>query len=147
MAERPDRRMRILLAEDNPADVALIQEVFEELELKCELFVAYDGVEAMDLLLRRGEHADAPRPDFVLLDLNMPKLSGREVLAAIKNDDGLRTLPVIILTSSKADDDIVQCYRDHANCYLAKPGDLDEYLKIVDWIQRFWLTIVELPRE
>ena len=139
--------MRILLAEDNPADVALIEEVFEELELRCELSVAYDGVEAMDFLFHRGDHADTPRPDFVLLDLNMPKLSGREVLTAIKNDEELRTLPVIILTSSKADEDIRQCYRDHANCYLAKPGDLDEYLKIVDWIQRFWLSIVELPRE
>jgi len=147
VTKKPDRPPRILLVEDNPADVVLLQEVFEEVELECELSVAYDGEEALDLLFRRGEHADARRPDFVLLDLNMPKVSGREVLTAIKHDEDLRTLPVIILTSSKADDDIAQCYRDHANCYLAKPGNLDEYLRIVDWIRRFWLTIVELPNE
>ena len=147
MEIRFDRPIRILLAEDNPADVLLVQEILKEQEVDCELSVARDGEEATDFLYRKGDYASAPRPDFVILDLNMPKKSGREVLREIKTDENLQTIPVIILTSSTADEDISQSYRDHVNCYIAKPGSLDEYMKVVKWIKRFWFTITELPAE
>jgi len=145
MEPKLDRPLQILLAEDNHADVVLVQEILKEQQVLCDLSVARDGEEASQFLHRTGDYADAPRPDFVILDLNMPRKSGREVLREIKSDDDLKVIPVIILTSSKADEDVTQSYRDHANCYIAKPGDFHEYMKIVEWIRRFWFTITELP--
>jgi CheY-like chemotaxis protein len=140
------RPVEILLVEDNPGDVRLTQEALREGKARNNLSVAADGVEALAFLRREGPYADAPRPDLVLLDLNLPKKDGREVLAEIKADDDLRTIPVVILTTSKADEDIVRSYNLHANCYVTKPVDLDQFITVVKSIEDFWLTIVALPK-
>jgi two-component system, chemotaxis family, response regulator Rcp1 len=139
------RSIEILLVEDNPGDVRLTREALREGKVRNNLYVAADGVEALRFLRREGEHADAARPDLVLLDLNLPKKDGRQVLQEIKNDPQLRTIPVVILTSSQAEQDICRAYDLHANAYVTKPVDLDQFITVVRSIESFWLTIVKLP--
>jgi len=143
MGEAPP--VEILLVEDNPGDYRLTQEALREGKVYNNLHWAKDGVEALDFLKRRGRYADAPRPDIILLDLNLPKKDGREVLSEIKGDAGLRPIPVVILTTSKAEEDILRSYHLHANCYVTKPVDLDKFIVVVQSIDRFWLTVVTLP--
>jgi two-component system, chemotaxis family, response regulator Rcp1 len=135
----------ILLVEDNPGDVELTREALLESKLHMRLSVVVDGVEALAFLRREGAYADAPRPDLILLDLNLPKKDGRAVLGEIKEDRALRNIPVVILTSSQAEQDIVRAYDLHANCYVTKPVDLDQFITIVRSIESFWLTVVKLP--
>ncbi len=135
----------ILLIEDSEGDVRLVQEALKEGKLHNRLSVARDGVEGLDFLLRRGKYRDAVRPDLVLLDLNMPKKNGREVLAEIKRHEDLRRIPVVILTTSSAETDIIQTYNLHANCYIVKPLELDEFIRVVLSIENFWISIVTLP--
>lgn len=135
----------ILLVEDNAGDVRLAQEAFKESKLVNHLFVAEDGVEALSFLRREGRYPDVPRPDLILLDLNLPRKSGREVLAEVKSDADLKRIPVVILTVSRAEDDILRCYNDHANCYITKPLDFNQFIRVVRSIEDFWLTIVRLP--
>ncbi len=139
--------MEILLVDDNPADVRLTVEAFKEARARNHLHVAADGVEAMAFLRREGKYAQAVRPDVILLDLNLPKKDGREVLAEIKADDHLRRIPVVVLTTSEAEQDIVKAYGLHANCYITKPVDLDKFLTVMKSIEDFWLTIAKLPPE
>lgn len=135
----------ILLVEDSEGDVRLIREALKDGKLLNNLFVAKNGVEAMDFLLRRGEYKDARRPDLVILDLNLPKKNGREVLAEIKADDELKSIPVVILTTSNAETDILATYNLHANCYIVKPLDMFQFMNVVKHIEHFWFGIVELP--
>lgn len=135
----------ILLVEDNPGDVRLAKEALKESKMKNAIHVAEDGMQAMAFLRREGKYADVPHPDLVLLDLNLPRKDGREVLAEIKNDDDLKRIPVVILTVSSAEEDILKTYNLHANCYITKPIDLDQFIKVVKSIEDFWLTIVKLP--
>ncbi len=139
--------VEILLVEDNPGDVRLTKEAMKEAKMRNNLSVARDGVEAMAFLRREGEYADAPRPDVVLLDLNLPKKDGRSVLAEIKADPDLRRIPVVILTSSKAEEDVLNSYDLHANCYVTKPGDLEQFIEVVKSVGNFWVQIVKLPSE
>ena len=141
----PGVSVEILLVEDSPGDVRLTREALREAKIKNTLSVVSDGVEAMSFLRREGPFADATRPDLVLLDLNLPRKSGREVLAEIKTDPALRTIPVVILTTSNDEQDIVRSYEHHANCYITKPVDLDQFLTVVNSIEDFWLSIVKLP--
>jgi len=135
----------ILLVEDNPGDVRLTEEAFKEGQISNTLHVTTDGVEALDFLHQRGEYVDAPRPDIVLLDLNLPRKDGDEVLEEIRADPDLTHLPVIILTSSSAEEDIVQSYELQANAYLTKPVDPEEFVDVVKSFQQFWLSFVRLP--
>ena len=139
------RPVEILLVEDNPGDVRLAIEALKEAKVRNNLHVVEDGVEAMAFLRKEGQYTAVPRPDVVLLDLNLPKKDGREVLAEIKADDNLKRIPVVILTVSKAEEDILKTYNLHANCYITKPLDLDQFLSVVKSIEDFWLTIVTLP--
>jgi chemotaxis family two-component system response regulator Rcp1 len=141
------RPIEILLVEDNPGDVRLTFEALRESKVRNNLRVARDGVEAMAFLRREGQHADAARPDLILLDLNLPRMDGREVLSAIKSDASLKTIPVVVLTTSRAEQDVLQSYQLQANCYITKPVDLEQFLKVVKSIEDFWLTIVTLPRQ
>jgi CheY-like chemotaxis protein len=138
--------LEVLLVEDSPGDVRLTQEAFREANPTIHLHVATDGVEAMAFLRRQGKNAKAPRPDLILLDLNLPKMDGREVLAQIKRDEGLKTIPTIILTTSESEADIVKSYQLQANCYLNKPVQLDAFESLVKSINDFWLTKVKLPQ-
>jgi two-component system, chemotaxis family, response regulator Rcp1 len=135
----------VLLVEDSPGDVRLTQEAFRDADPSIELHVATDGVEAMAFLRREGTHVDAPRPDFILLDLNLPKMDGRQVLAQIKETRDLKTIPTVILTTSDAEADIMTSYQLRANCYLSKPVQLEEFEGLVRSINDFWLTTVKLP--
>jgi chemotaxis family two-component system response regulator Rcp1 len=139
------RPIEILLIEDNPGDVRLTREALKEGKVTNNLIVAKDGEMALDCLYRRGEFLNCPRPDLILLDLNLPKKDGREVLQTIKSDDSLKQIPVVILTTSKAEEDILRSYEHHANCYITKPIDIDEFLRVVRLTEDFWLTIVQLP--
>jgi len=139
--------VKILLVEDNPGDVRLTREALKESKMLNELYVTEDGVEAMEFLNREGNYADAPHPDLILLDLNLPKKDGRELLEEIKADEKLRRIPVVVLTTSKAQEDIYRMYEQHANCYITKPIDLDQFIEVVKSIDNFWLTIVKLPSE
>jgi chemotaxis family two-component system response regulator Rcp1 len=139
--------IEILLIEDNPGDVRLIVEALKENKLYNNLHVVEDGAAAMAFLHREGEYANTPRPDLILLDLNLPKKDGREVLAEIKSDKALKRIPVVILTTSQAEEDILRTYDLHANCYVTKPVDLDQFIKVVQHIEEFWLSIVKLPPE
>jgi two-component system, chemotaxis family, response regulator Rcp1 len=147
LPKRHSRRVEVLLVEDNPGDVRLTQEALKDGRVMVNLTVAADGVEAMEVLKRRGIHASKPRPDLILLDLNLPRKNGREVLEEIKADDELKRIPVIVMTTSKAEQDIHKVYNLNANCYITKPVDLDEFLNVVRSIEDFWLTIVTLPKE
>jgi CheY-like chemotaxis protein len=135
----------ILLVEDSPGDVRLTQEVLKEAKVRNQLHVVNDGVEALNFLRRAGKYADSPRPDLILLDLNLPKKDGREVLGEIKSDENLRRIPVVVLTISKSEEDVLKSYDLHANCYITKPVDLDQFLRVIKSIEDFWLTIVKLP--
>jgi two-component system, chemotaxis family, response regulator Rcp1 len=139
--------IQVLLVEDSPGDVRLTQEAFRDANRSIHLHVAADGVEAMAFLRREGAHRDAPRPDLILLDLNLPKMDGREVLALIKEDEHLKTIPTVILTTSDAEVDIVKSYQLQANCYLTKPVQLDAFESLVKSINDFWLTKVKLPQQ
>jgi CheY-like chemotaxis protein len=137
--------VEILLVEDNPGDVRLTKEALREGKVYNNLHWAKDGVEALEFLRQEGKHAEAPRPDIILLDLNLPKKDGREVLSSIKNDDRFKQIPVVILTTSEAEEDVLRSYELHANCYITKPVDLDKFIVVVQSIDRFWLTVVTLP--
>jgi two-component system, chemotaxis family, response regulator Rcp1 len=137
----------ILMVEDNPTDVLIAREGFLGAKMKNTLHVADDGIEAIEFLNQRGKYADAPRPDLIVLDLNMPRKNGQEVLAEIKADKNLRNIPVVILTTSKSEDDISKAYGLHANCYISKPVDFDEFTEVVQTIQDFWFSVVTLPSE
>lgn len=139
--------VEILLVEDNPGDVKLTEKAFEDVQLANNLHVVGDGVEAMNFLRQEGEYSYAPRPDIVLLDLNLPRKNGDEVLKEIKNDDELRDIPVVILTSSDAEEDVVETYNNYANAYLTKPVDFDGFTDIVKKIEGFWFTVVKFPNE
>jgi chemotaxis family two-component system response regulator Rcp1 len=139
--------IEVLLVEDSPGDVRLTQEAFREANKSIHLHVASDGVEAMAFLRREGIHAQAPRPEIILLDLNLPKMDGRQVLACIKEDANLKTIPTVILTTSEAEGDIVKSYQLQANCYLSKPVQLDAFENLVKSINDFWLTKVKLPQQ
>ena len=132
----------ILLVEDNPRDARLTKEALHEHKLRNRLYVAEDGRKAMDFLYRRGAYEDAPAPDLILLDLNMPGMDGREVLAEVKNDPALKSIPVVVLTSSEAEEDILRSYDLHANCYITKPVDLTKFIAIVRQIGDFWFEMV-----
>lgn len=143
--QKPTNSICLLLVEDSPGDVRLTAEALKESKIENTMHVARDGVEAMEFLRREGKYLDKPRPDLIILDLNMPKKDGREVLAEIKADPLLKTIPVVVLTTSQAERDILVSYQLYANCYIAKPVDLDEFIKVVQAIEDFWLTIVKLP--
>jgi CheY-like chemotaxis protein len=138
--------IEILLVEDSPGDVRLTIEALKEAKIRNTLHVARDGVEALDFLNRRGAFPDAPRPDLILLDLNLPRKDGREVLAEIKDHDSLKRIPVVVLTTSRAEEDVLKAYDLHANCYITKPVDFRQFMEIVKSIEGFWLTVVKLPR-
>ena len=145
MADSLTKIFDILLVEDNPGDVRLAREALKESDIKTSLHVVEDGVEAMAFLRRQGKYLGSPRPDLMLLDLNLPRKSGREVLAEVKTDDGLKRIPVVILTVSRSEDDITRCYDNHANCYITKPLDFNEFMSVTKSIEDFWLTTVQLP--
>lgn len=138
--------IEILLVEDSPGDIRLTREALRDAKVQNNLHVAIDGIEAMNFLGRDGPHSEAPRPDLILLDLNLPRMSGREVLEQIKLNAELKAIPVVILTTSAAEEDIIRSYQLHANCYITKPVDLEQFMKVVRTIDNFWLAIVKLPR-
>jgi CheY-like chemotaxis protein len=139
--------IEVLLVEDDPGDVLMIREAFAENKLNNRLTVVHDGEQASELLHRRGEYADAARPDLILLDLNLPRKDGREVLTEIKQDAQLRCIPVVILTTSEAEEDILRSYELHANAYVTKPVDFDSFISVVRQIDDFFVTVVKLPRQ
>ena len=139
------KHIEILLVEDSPADVLIAREALSEAKLLNTIHVAEDGIEAMDFLYKRGKFASAPRPDLILLDLNLPRKNGREVLAEIKADDDLKNIPVVVLTTSSAEEDVLRSYNLHANCYVVKPVEFDSFVKAVQSIQHFWFSVVVLP--
>jgi len=141
------KKLEILMVEDNPGDVRLTQEAFRDANLNVRLHVAFDGVEAMAFLRHEETYAHVPRPDMILLDLNLPKMDGREVLERIKKDDDLKTIPTVILTTSEAESDILRSYQLQANCYLTKPIALESFLSLVKSVNEFWMTKVRLPRQ
>jgi len=140
-------RVEILLVEDNPGDVLLARDALRDAKLKNNLNVVSDGVEALEFLRKQGKYANAPRPHLILLDLNLPRIDGREVLEAIKNDPKLDSIPVIMLTTSDDANDIAESYKLRANCYITKPSDLDQTIKVIKSIEEFWLTTAKLPKE
>jgi chemotaxis family two-component system response regulator Rcp1 len=149
MSESPGTQsgaIEVLLVEDSPGDVRLTREALKDAKVHISLHVATDGIDAMAFLQRTGMYVSAPRPDLILLDLNLPRKDGREVLKEIKESPSLRTIPVVILTTSSSDADVLQSYHLHANCYISKPVDLDGFLKVVQSIDNFWLSVVKLPR-
>jgi len=139
--------IEVLLVEDSPGDVRLTREALKDAKVHISLNVATDGIEALAFLHREGKHSTAPRPDLILLDLNLPKKDGREVLRTIKEDPALMSIPVVILTTSSAREDVENSYRLHANCYITKPVSLEGFLTVVQSIDNFWLSVVKLPKE
>jgi CheY-like chemotaxis protein len=135
----------VLLVEDDPGDTLMIREAFEDNKVRNRLTCVTDGVQALDFLHRRGDHAGAARPDLILLDLNLPRKDGREVLAEIKADDDLRTIPVVVLTTSQAEEDVLRSYELHANAYVTKPVDFERFIEVVRQIDNFFVTVVKLP--
>jgi len=146
MVENISRPIEILLVEDNLGDVRLTMEALKDAKVLNNLYVVDDGLEALAFLNRQGKHKNATRPDLILLDLNLPKKDGREVLGEIKVNPDLRRIPVVILTTSKAEEDILKTYDLHANCYITKPVDLEKFMEVISAIEDFWLSIVKLPR-
>jgi chemotaxis family two-component system response regulator Rcp1 len=138
--------IEILLVEDNPGDVDLTKEALESAKVRNRLNIVDDGAKAIDFLFKRGEYANAPRPDIILLDLNLPKKDGRQVLEEIKADPQLADIPIVILTTSQAEEDILRSYQLHANCYITKPVDFKQFMLVVKSIEDFWLTVVKLPK-
>ena len=145
MNNKFERPVEILLVEDNEADVRLTREGIKEAKINNNLNVVYDGEEALEYLHRKGKYANATEPDLVLLDLNLPKKDGREVLQEIKSDERLKRIPVVVLTTSQAEQDILKSYNLHANCYVTKPIDLEQFIDVVKSIESFWFSIVKLP--
>ncbi|MFB3883722.1 MAG: response regulator [Thermodesulfobacteriota bacterium] len=145
MDESLGKVIDILLVEDNPGDVRLAQEALKESKIRNKLFVVEDGVEAMAFLRQQGKYGGVPRPDLILLDLNLPRKSGREVLAEVKTDENLKRIPVVVLTVSRAEEDVLRCYNHHANCYITKPLDFNQFMEVTKSIEEFWLNIVKLP--
>ena len=141
------RPIEILLVEDNPGDVRLTAEALKKSRVRNKVHVVEDGVVAMEFLYQKGKFADAVRPDLILLDLNLPKKNGREILAEIKKDKDLKRIPVVVLTISNAEEDILQSYNLYANCYITKPIDLMKFIKVINSIENFWLTVVKLPKK
>lgn len=141
------KMIEILLVEDSPTDVLIAREALAEAKLVNTIHIAEDGVEALTFLRKEGKYADAPRPDLILLDLNLPRKNGREVLEEIKADSQLQTIPVVVLTTSRAEEDIMKSYHLHANCYVVKPVEFDSFVKAVQSISHFWFGIVTLPSE
>lgn len=141
------RFIEILLVEDSPADILLTREAFKNNKIVNEIHVAENGIQALDFLYRRGKYASAPRPDLILLDLNLPRKNGREVLAEIKSDPGLRAIPVVVLTTSSDDEDILKAYNLNANCYVVKPVGFENFMKAMQSIRHFWFSVVALPSE
>ena len=141
------RSIEILLVEDNPGDARLTIEAMREAKVRNRMHVVEDGVEAMEYLRRQGRFGEAPRPDLILLDLTLPRKDGREVLAEVKSDPDLKRIPVVVLTTSQAEEDVVRAYDLHANCYVTKPVDLAQFMKIVAQIDAFWVNVVTLPRK
>ena len=139
--------IEILLVEDNPGDARLTLEAMREAKVRNRIHVVEDGVEAMEFLRRQGRFGEAPRPDLILLDLNLPRKDGREVLAEVKADPELKRIPVVVLTTSRAEEDVLRAYNLHANCYVTKPVDLEQFMKIVGQIDEFWVKVVTLPRK
>ncbi len=139
------RPIEILLVEDSPSDMKLTLTVLEKAKIANRVSHVEDGVEAMDFLWRKGTYADAPRPDVILLDLNLPRKDGREVLAELKNEPAFATIPVVVLTTSKAEQDILRSYELHANCYITKPVEFNGFLEVIQSIEKFWLAVVTLP--
>jgi CheY-like chemotaxis protein len=146
MSETPMTVIDVLLVEDDPGDALMTQEAFEHHKIRNTLHVVKDGVEALAFLRREGEHADAPRPGLILLDLNLPRKDGREVLAEVKADAELRHIPVVVLTTSDAEEDILRSYSLHANAYVTKPVDFDRFIEVIRQIDDFFVTVVKLPR-
>lgn len=140
------RPIEILMVEDNPGDVRLTQEALKEYKIRNNLYVVGDGEQAMKFLRQQEPYQDSTRPDLILLDLNLPKMDGREVLQEIKNDSGLKRIPIVVLTTSEAEEDIVQSYDLHANSYVTKPVDFERFVKVVKVIEDFWFTVVKLPK-
>ena len=140
-----DGTFQVLLVEDSPTDVLLTREALENATMLNTLHVASNGVEAMDFLRRKGIYSDAPRPDLILLDLNMPRKNGQEVLVEIKSDESLKAIPIVMLTTSKTGTDVIEAYEHHANCYITKPVDFDAFAEVVHSIQNFWFNVVTLP--
>ncbi len=145
MTGQAARSIEVLLVEDNPGDVRLTKEAMRESKVLVNLSVATDGEEALAFLRKQGVHQGAPRPDLILMDLNLPKKDGREVLAEIKFDPDLRRIPVVVLTTSRAEEDILRTYDLHANCFITKPVDLDQFITVVEAISDFWFSVVRLP--
>ena len=141
----PVRPIEILLVEDSPSDVRLTREALKEAKVVNMLHVAQDGIEALDFLRKQGQYASRPSPDLILLDLNLPKKDGRDVLAEIKQDKNLKRIPVVVLTTSSAEEDVVRAYNLHANAYVTKPVDLTQFLEVIRTIEAFWLAVVTLP--
>lgn len=146
-ARLPGRPIEILLAEDSPGDVRLTRECLKEAKVRNALHVVGNGEEALDFLLQVGRFVGAPRPDIILLDLNMPRMDGREFLTRLKQEERFKRIPVVVLTISKSEEDIIKSYDLHANCYIVKPIDFDQFFKVVRSIEEFWLTVVSLPRD
>jgi CheY-like chemotaxis protein len=147
MPQQPIEPTDILVVEDNPGDARLIKEVLNGNKIYCRLHIVKDGVEAMNFLNKKAEFVGSPRPDLIFLDLNLPRKDGREVLAEIKSDDNLKQIPVVIMTTSQAEEDIFKSYSLHANCYVTKPLDLDQFVKVVKSIEEFWFSLVKLPKK
>jgi two-component system, chemotaxis family, response regulator Rcp1 len=145
MNEITPRAVEILLVEDNPGDVRLTMEMLKEAKIRNTVRVAMDGFEAMQMLRKQGKHANAPTPDLIFLDLKLPRMNGHEVLAQVKSDPALRKIPVVVLTTSSSEEDVLRAYDHHANCYVTKPVGLDQFAKIVRTIDDFWLSVVVLP--
>ena len=145
MKQGSGKPIDILLVEDNPGDVMLVEEALSDSKVRNRLHVVSDGEQAMEFVRRQGEHAGAPRPDLILLDLNLPKESGREVLREVKTHPDLKTIPVVVLTSSKSDDDVINSYELHANAYILKPVDFHQFMKVMRAIEDFWFVTVKLP--
>jgi CheY-like chemotaxis protein len=139
--------IEVLLVEDDPGDTLMIREAFEDNKVRNRLACVTDGVEALEYLRRERGHADAPRPDLILLDLNLPRKDGREVLAEIKGDESLSTIPVVVLTTSQAEEDVLRSYQLHANAYVTKPVDFERFIEVVRQIDEFFVTVVKLPRQ
>jgi CheY-like chemotaxis protein len=142
----PITEIDVLLVEDDAGDVLMTQEAFEHHKLRNQLHVVSDGVEALSFLRREGEFADAPRPGLILLDLNLPRKDGREVLEEVKNDESLRSIPIVVLTTSQAEEDILRSYNLHANAYVAKPVDFERFIDVIRQIDDFFVSVVKLPR-
>ncbi|MDI6724042.1 MAG: response regulator [Methanobacterium sp.] len=138
--------IKILLVEDNPADIRLIKEVFKDTDSNNEIYVVKDGVDALNFLNKKAGFGDAPKPDIILLDLNLPRKDGREVLKEIKENDNFKYIPIVVLTTSSSKEDVIKTYGNHANCYITKPVDFDRFLKVIRSIEDFWLKMIELPR-